>query len=113
MGNRYARIVNDFFHDLAAGFFPGAATAAWVVHANARPTGGNPLTPQAVGAIWMILVVGLIVSAGTGVLRLRYHSDHVKPELVKSRNDSAFTKHVAFVIVLVAAGIVFGVLVAA
>jgi len=102
------RLINDFFHDLAAGFFPGAVVAAWLVQRQAGP-GRVGLVPQAVGGIWMLLVVGLAVSVGTGIFRLRYHLNHVKPELVKARNDTAFTKHVAFVVVLVAAGILFGV----
>ena len=112
MGSTYVRLVNDFFHDLAAGFFPGAAVGAVVIKSHASSGGGVALTPQAVGIIWMLLVLGLFVSVGTGIFRLRYHSAPVKPELVKARNEAAFTKHIAFIIVLAAAGIIFGTVVA-
>lgn len=112
MSAKYGRIVNDFFHDLAAGFFPGAVVGAWVIERNVSPGNGRVLGTQAVGSVWMLLVLGLIVSVGTGLYRMRYRLAFVKPELAKARNDTAFAKHVAFILMLAAAGIVFGMFVA-
>jgi len=108
MGSKYGRLVNDFFHDIAAGLFPGAATAAWVIQRQAGASGGSKIPASAVGGIWMILVLGLVVSVATGIFRLRYHSAHVKPELVEARNGTALIKHVAFVTLLLVAAVVFG-----
>ena len=108
MGVAWPRLVNDFFHDLAAGFFPGAVAGAWLIRIVAPRGSGTLLAPQTIGGIWMLLLLGLAVSVGTGIFRLRYHLDPVKPELVKARNDSALAKHIAFIVVLVLAGVVFG-----
>ena len=110
MGIRYGRLLNDFFHDIAAGFFPGAVAGTWLVQSRSQ-SGGAGLPGQALGGVWVLLVLGLLLSVITGIFRLRYHLDHVKPELVKARNDGAFLKHVAFVVMLAASGVVFGMLV--
>jgi len=108
----WPRLINDFLHDLAAGFFPGAVAGAWLIKSVAPQGGVTFLAQQAVGGVWMLLVVGLMVSVGTGIWRLRYHLDPVKPELAKARNDAAFIKHIAFIVVLTLAGVIFGVWVA-
>jgi hypothetical protein len=112
MGTTWPRLVNDFFHDLAAGFFPGAVAGAWLIRSVAPAGGVTFFAQQAIGGVWMVLVLGLSVSVGTGIFRLRYHLTAVRPERVKARNDAAFTKHVGFIVVLLLAGVVFGVWVA-
>ena len=112
MGAMWPRLVNDLFHDLAAGFFPGAVAGAWLIERLAPQGGAAFLSPQVTGGMWFMLVLGLSLSVGTGIFRLRYHLDLVKPELAEARNNAAFTKHIAFIGVLVVAGFVFGVWVA-
>ena len=97
---------NDLLHDLAAGAWPGAVIALWMAHTavkSAGPTGAAALALRAWSGIWAILIFAVAVLIATGSLRLRYRAMGVRAEALPARTRIAVTKHIVFVVVLVAA----------
>jgi len=105
-GRRFGRIVVDFFHVVAAGVFPGAVLAAWVIRRGVESQGlGAAAVSRASGALWLVFLLGLIVSVVTGSIRLRYWKSVVRPELLESRAQAAAVKHGLFVLLLLSSAI--------
>ena len=112
--NVWFRAVIDLVHDLAAGAWPGAVLAMWIVRTAADKT----LTPGEVSTMvtgWtgtlgiMFWALGLIVA--TGIVRLNYRGLDMPPELLKSRTTGAWIKHVVFATTFITATVVgFGLL---
>jgi putative copper export protein len=101
------RIVNDFFHDVAAGLWPGAVLALWSVHQNITRT-----TPAALvsargaiaSAIW-VLFLAVIILVVTGTLRISYWDAPIRPESRSAKQRMILIKHAAFVTLLVASSL--------
>ncbi len=100
------RVIVDLLHDLAAGAWPGAVVALWMIRNGARTT----LAPDVFATVartWssvlLILLWALVVQVATGVIRLNYWSLAISPDAVKSRSRAAQIKHVFFALVYTAA----------
>lgn len=52
---RFGRLANDFFHDVAAGFFAGAVAAAWIVERKASRRGSAPFGGPAMTGMLAVL----------------------------------------------------------
>jgi putative copper export protein len=101
-----ARVTNDVLHDLAAGAWPGAVAALWIVRSGST----SALRPEALAlalkswsGLFAVLVVALAVLIATGAGRLSYRGLGVRPAVLASRARTALIKHGVFVTVLVAA----------
>jgi hypothetical protein len=96
------RVPNDLLHDIAAGLFPGAVIAAWIVRGaiDALDPGRGAIVTRASGGLWMLMLLGLAVSTATGVLRLRYWQLNVRSGFLETKKQMAATKHIVFVFVL-------------
>ena len=98
------RVINDVLHDLAAGTWPGAVFALWILRSGAR----GALTPEALAltlktwsGIYLILAIALATLVATGAGRLTYRGYGVKPALLASRGRTALIKHACFATVIV------------
>lgn len=102
-GEQYGRVVNDSAHSLAPGAFPGAVAAMWMLSgrgaeaADAIKLGG--------GVAWMVLAAAVGIAVITGVARLGYWSATIRDDRMEIRSEMALTKHVAFVLLQVLAGV--------
>lgn len=98
------RIANDLLHDFAAGFFPGAVTAAWLIQRalEAADPGRGAVVAHAAGALWLVMAAALTVSVVTGLVRLRYWRLNVRSGFLESKGQMAATKHILFALLLLA-----------
>lgn len=90
--NVWFRAVIDLVHDLAAGAWPGAVLAMWIMRTAAdktlAPGEVSTMLPAWSGTLGiMFWSLGLIVA--TGVVRLNYRALGMPPDLLKSRTTGA------------------------
>jgi len=105
-GKQLGRIVIDFFHVLAAGVFPGSVIAAWVIRLGIEAQGlGGAAIGRASTGLWLLFFIGLVVSVGTGALRLRYWKLVVLPEALEAKAQMAAVKHSLFVLLLLSSAV--------
>jgi putative copper export protein len=105
----WLRAINDKLHDLAAGAWPGAVFALWMVRRGAvAALGAQPASDLARTWSWVltVMLVALVVQVATGGARLFYWKVPIAPELVQSKGRVAAAKHVVFVLAFVGAAIV-------
>lgn len=104
-GKLYTRIANDACHDLAAGTFPALALAAWLIRSVSETDGmAEVIVARAGGSLWVVFMLMLGVSVGTGLLRLRYWKLNVRSGFLETKGQMAAIKHSLFVLVMVASG---------
>ena len=106
MSRLWVRVVNDILHDLSAGAWPGAVAAAWLVRSGARgalSAAAFADLQQAWSAVFLIMAVALAVLVVTGIVRLRYRSLGIPPDLLAARTRAALIKHAVFVTVFLLA----------
>lgn len=109
----WARTAVDLAHDLAAGFFPGAVTAAWVIQRAVvlfEPVRGAAIVRDAATGLWWVMALALTVSVVTGLIRLQYWKLNVRSGFLESKRQMAVVKHSLFVTIQVAAGVVLATL---
>ena len=104
--------MNDFAHDIAAGFFPGSVAGAWMIRSalNALEPGSGAVVGRAAGSLWLIFAIAAAVSVGTGLLRTRYWRLNVRSGFMEKKTQMATTKHVLFVTTLVLSGVALALL---
>jgi hypothetical protein len=102
----YYRAVVDVLHDLAAGAFPGAVAAAYLIsragERMALDTGNIALT---LPAAWSVLAIALVVLVATGLMRLRYWKTNVRAGFLETKSQMAVAKHAVFVFVQLGAAV--------
>jgi len=99
----YGRAVVDFVHDMAAGAFPGAVLAAWMIRRQvegASPDAVDVLEKASV-SLWLILAVVLVAIIATGAIRLDYWQLTIRPESLASKTRMVLVKHTAFVLITI------------
>jgi len=102
-GKQYVRIIVEFAHDVALGVFPGAVIGAWLIRRAVEAEGlGAAAVARASGKLWILFVVGLAVSIGTGVIRLKYWRLNVRTGALEDKKQMATIKHSLFVLLLLA-----------
>lgn len=100
------RIANDIVHDLAAGTWPGAAIALWLVRDRADrvlPPDTAALSLRAWSAAFLVMFGALATSIVTGIVRARYRTYGLTTPIIRSRTRAALIKHAVFVMVLILA----------
>lgn len=98
------RVVNDLVHDLAAGAWPGAVTALWLLRKGAKsalPPDAFATTLPGWSAVLLIMLAALAVLVVTGIVRVNYRSLGVPPDLLRARTRAAVIKHVVFSLVFI------------
>jgi hypothetical protein len=102
--NPYFRATMEFFHDIAAGAFPGAVLAAWMIRGGFAGASPNVLhvLAQATVSIWLILLGAAIVLGATGALRLGYWQLNIRQGFLATKKRMVLLKHTAFALLLVA-----------
>jgi hypothetical protein len=103
----YFKSVVDFFHDIAAGLFPGAVVCALLIDRASRSAGGSAgfTLSRVAPTLWFVLILGLMVSVTTGLIRLRYWKLNVRSDFLESKVQMIVVKHSAFVLLLVASSV--------
>ncbi len=102
--NPYFRSAVEVTHDIAAGAFPGAVLAAWMIRrsvATALPSALPTLQKATVG-IWLILLAALFLLVATGAFRLNYWQLNVRSGFLQMKKRMVLVKHTAFVVLLIA-----------
>lgn len=101
--NPYLRATNEYFHDIAAGMFPGAVLGAWLIRRGFAGASADTLTQlaKATTGVWLILLVCLVVIVATGLLRLGYWRVNLIESVVNTKRRMILLKHTAFVLTLV------------
>lgn len=97
----YARITNNFLHDMATGTWAACLLVQWVI---ARRIAGAPdeavaVLAEASTVLFWLLVGALIVIALTGGIRLRYWKAEAAPGTVAETRKALITKHIAFLVI--------------
>lgn len=97
----YARITNNFLHDMATGTWAACLLVLWVL--SRRVVGLPAEAARAIGdasllVFWM-LAVALAVVTVTGVVRLAYWRTEAAPEELVAKRRALIVKHVAFVVI--------------
>lgn len=105
--NIYVRSAIDFAHDIAAGAFPGAVLAAWLIRRRVEGVSSEALgaVQQASMALWLVMFGALFVIVATGLVRLKYWRLNVRAGYLKTKTDMVVTKHIAFVMLFVLSAI--------
>jgi hypothetical protein len=85
------------------GAFPGAVTALWMLSGR----GGEAANAVKLGAgvAWLVLAAAVGIAVITGLVRLNYWSATIRDDRMEIRSEMALTKHVAFVLLQVLAGV--------
>lgn len=95
---RFARIVNDFAHDMATGMWAACLLVIWVL--STRTTGVPPEAAEAIssamGAAFLLLLAALTVLVGTGAARLSYWRRDTPTADVAAKRTALVVKHVTF-----------------
>lgn len=101
--NAYVRAAIEFAHDIAAGAFPGAVLAAWLIRRHfetSMPAALRDLE-QATTSLWLVLLGTLAVLVLTGGYRLGVWQLNLRKESVDTKRRGIVIKHVAFVVLLI------------
>ena len=97
----YARITNNFLHDMATGTWAACLLVLWVL---ARRVTDLPAEAAlAIGdasrfVFWMLLVALVLVTV-TGIVRLAYWRTESAPEELAAKRRALIAKHVAFIVI--------------
>lgn len=101
MLSTYARIVNNFLHDMATGTW--AACLLVLVVLRGRAAGADPEVVAALGAagaaVFRLAVGAVATVAVTGGIRLGYWRREARPEELVAKRRALVLKHVAFLLV--------------
>lgn len=111
--NAYFRASMEYVHDVAAGAFPGAVLAAWLIRRSfsAETPDTLRLLEKATVSLWLILLGSLVLLGATGVFRLGYWQLNIRQGFLEKKKRMVLVKHTAFVLTLVIAVVVmFGLL---
>jgi Ca2+/Na+ antiporter len=102
--NPYLRATNEYFHDIAAGTFPGAVIGAWLIRQGFAGASAETATmlQKASVRLWWVLLVSLAVIVITGFVRLGYWHLNLSESVVSVKRRMIIIKHAAFVLTLVA-----------
>lgn len=99
----------EVVHDLAAGTWPGAASALWLVRRRAEQDLPADELASAM-APWtsalLVMVAALAVLVLTGILRAAYAKLGFTRPAMKARTGLVLIKHAVFVLVFIAATVV-------
>ncbi len=97
----YARISNNFLHDMATGTWAAALLVIWVL--SRRTPGVPPEAAEVLGEtamlVFWLLVAALAVVTVTGVVRLAYWRAETAQADLSAKRQALIVKHVAFVVV--------------
>ena len=100
--NLYVRAAIEFVHDIAAGAFPGATLAAWMIrqrYSAASPDALRSLEGASRG-LWLVLLGALALLAITGAFRLGYWQLNVRVGFLEKKKRAVIVKHAAFVLLM-------------
>jgi putative copper export protein len=105
----WSRAINDILHDLAAGVWPGAVFALWMVRRTATSALGSQAMSSALARSWTwilaVMLAALVVQVATGGARLFYWKAPVDPSQVRKKGRVAGAKHAVFVLIFVIAAV--------
>lgn len=104
----WLRALNDLVHDLAAGVWPGAVFALWMVSNGARTVvspGEYATLTRSWTWILAVLLVAVVLQIATGAVRLTHWSSALHPEHVSARGRVALAKHAVFITLFVGAAV--------
>ena len=106
---RYARITNDFLHDMATGTWAACLLVLWLLSRRvpAMPEDAALALADAMSAVFWLQVAALVVLVVTGAVRLAYWRSHTAAADLAAKRRALIVKHVAF-IVLYGAGTAAG-----
>jgi hypothetical protein len=101
--NSYLRALDEYLHDMAAGAFPGAVVAAWLIRRGMAGASADTILQlqKATTALWLVLGVCALVLIATGLGRLGYWHLNLRPEVVTTKRRMILIKHTAFVLTLI------------
>lgn len=102
------RIVNDFFHDIALGMWPGTVLAIWTVKSLLWTAPGTAVEvhSKVLSAIW-VLGASLVILIVTGAVRLNYYELNLRTGTLAAKHRMVIIKHTAFTLLLVACTVWF------
>jgi hypothetical protein len=102
--NLYVRAGVEFVHDIAAGAFPGAVLAGWMIRM--RFSAASPdvllMLEKASTSLWLIVFAALVLLGLTGAFRLGYWRLNVQVGYLEKKKRSVIVKHTAFVLLMLA-----------
>ncbi|MBE0476371.1 MAG: hypothetical protein IBX62_04640 [Coriobacteriia bacterium] len=98
---RYARITNDFAHDMATGTWAACLLVLWVLagRAGEAPQSAAVAIADAMRAVWLLLWAALAVLGVTGLARLAYWRRRTPAADVAAKRRALAVKHAAFLAV--------------
>ncbi|GAB4278076.1 MAG: hypothetical protein Kow0056_10000 [Coriobacteriia bacterium] len=98
---KYARIVNNFVHDLATGTWAASILVLWVLsdRAQGMPAETMSAVTDAGRAVFALCVAALLLIFATGGIRLRYWKEQAEDGAVEEKRRALLVKHVAFLVV--------------
>lgn len=101
--NPYFRAAMEFVHDIAAGAFPGAVLAGWLIQRQFTTASPDTirLIKQASTSLWLILLASLVLLLATGAFRLGYWKLNIREGFLKTKQRMILVKHTAFVLLLI------------
>ncbi|TLM99018.1 MAG: hypothetical protein FDZ75_01055 [Actinobacteria bacterium] len=96
-----AKAAIDFTHDIAAGLWPGAVTAMWLLQRGAEKSGAGLAPRSAYLAVWWVFALALVALPATGLVRMRYWRLNVRSGALEVKTRLVQTKHALFVVMMV------------
>ena len=103
--NVYIRSAVEVLHDIAAGAFPGAVLAAWMIRGrvDAMSPDAGAVVGKASLSLWLILMGALFVVGVTGPIRLSYWRLNARAGSLEAKKRRVLIKHTAFVLLWIGA----------
>ena len=98
---RYARIVNDFAHDMATGTWAAGLLVIWTLSRRLAdiPEEAATALADAMSLVFWLAVGALAVIFATGGIRLRYWRRETAPADLAAKRRSLLVKHAAFLVI--------------
>lgn len=98
---RYARIVNDFVHDMATGTWAACLLVIWTLSRRLVDMSEEAATAlgDAMSLVFWLGVGALAVIFVTGGIRLRYWRRETMPTDLAAKRRALLVKHAAFLVI--------------
>ncbi|MHB1016713.1 MAG: hypothetical protein ACYC2X_02325 [Coriobacteriia bacterium] len=100
-GKTYARITNNFLHDMATGTWAACLVVLLVLHGRltGMPAEAAAALGDAMTLVFWMLMGALVVVSVTGIIRLAYWRQQTAEADMAAKRTALIVKHIAFLVV--------------